>query len=207
MLFYNKMRWDIKGMSFDELWDLEGEEAKAAVESIELGIVKHLYKVASEQYVIAVGSAPSVGELDRYSMGRLPMHEHLIFEEVWSLEEGFTIDVAGYLKTRRERMEREPKFLYYIQMAWDPQKRLVDGMWGHIKEALKDAEDATVLGVYRVAGAQRIIAIVDVESAEGLNTFSCLPALNSPAVEKVWALRDYTSFAEDVWKHYKFANS
>ena len=42
MLFYVQMRWNYQGrISLDELWDLEGEEAKAAVESIELGIVKH----------------------------------------------------------------------------------------------------------------------------------------------------------------------
>lgn len=204
MLFYNRMHWDLKGLSFDSLWVLESEEARAGVKSIEDGIVKHLYKVASEQYVIAIGEAPLAEALDRYSMGQLPMREHLVFEDVWPLEEGFTIDVASYLRARRERLEQEPKFLCYVQIAWDSSKRQVDGSWGDIKTALKKTDCGTVLGVYRVAGQQRVVAIVDVESAAELNAFSCLPVFNSATVEKVWTLRDYHLFAEDVWKRYRF---
>jgi muconolactone D-isomerase len=203
MFFYCKMRWDLKGISFEDLWKLEGEEARAAIPTIDSGMAQHLYKVSAEQYVIVIANLPSAEELDRTAMGRLPMHEHLIFEEVLSLEEGFTIDVQGYLKPRREQIEQDPRMLYYIQMAWDPKGRQLDGLWENAKEGLKNLGATKVLGLYRVAGQQRIIIIVDVGKAEDLNALANLPVLNSPMVEKVWLLRDYHIFAEDVWKSFR----
>ncbi|MGB5685836.1 MAG: hypothetical protein WBM35_08495, partial [Candidatus Electrothrix sp.] len=136
------------------------------------------------------------------AMGRLPMHDHLIFEEVFSLIEGFTVDVQGYLKPRREEQEKKPKFLYYVQMAWDPEKRELDTLWNEAVDALKGFDAGKVLGVYRVAGQQRMITVVDVEKPDDLNVLANIPELRSPVVEKVWALRDYHLFAEDVRKNY-----
>ncbi len=203
MLFYCKMGWDLKGLSFEDLWKLEGEEARQAIKTIDSGMAQHLYKVAAEQYVIVIGNLPSAEELDRTAMGRLPMHEHLIFEEVFSLEEGFSIDVQGYLKPRRGKISQNPRLLYYVQMAWDPKERQLEGLWDNAKKTLKDLGSTKVLSLYRVAGQQRIIIIVDVEKAEDLNALANLSDLNSPIVEKVWLLRDYHLFAEDVWKGYK----
>jgi len=203
MFFYCKMGWDIKGLSFEDLWKLEGEEARQAIKTIDSGMAQHLYKVAAEQYVIVIGNLPSAEELDRTAMGRLPMHEHLIFEEVFSLEEGFSIDVQRYLKPRREKISQNPRLLYYVQMAWDPKERQLEGLWDNAKKTLKDLGATKVLSLYRVAGQQRIIIIVDVEKAEDLNALANLSDLNSPIVEKVWLLRDYHLFAEDVWKGYK----
>jgi muconolactone D-isomerase len=202
MFFYAKMKWDIKGMSFHDLWIAEGEEARHAITTIESNMVQHLYKVTAEQIVIVIGNLPSAEELDRTAMGRLPMHEHLIFEDVWSLQEGFTRDIQGYLKPRREQMQNNSKLLYYVQLAWDPRKRELDELWENAVDTLKNFEAGTVLGVYRIAGQHRIIIIVDVEKAEDLNTLANLPALKSPEVEKVWSLRDYHLFADDVWKFY-----
>lgn len=203
MFFYCKMGWDLKGLSFEDLWKLEGEEARQAIKTIDAGMAQHLYKVAAEQYVIVIGNLPSAEELDRTAMGRLPMHEHLIFEEVFSLEEGFSIDVQGYLKPRREKISQNPRLLYYVQMAWDPKERQLEGLWDNAKKTLKDLGSIKVVSLYRVAGQQRIIIIVDVDKAEDLNALANLPDLNSPIVEKVWLLRDYYLFAEDVWKGYK----
>jgi len=203
MLFYCKMGWDLKGLSFEDMWKLEGEEARQAIKTIDSGMAQHLYKVAAEQYVIVIGNLPSAEELDRTAMGRLPMHEHLIFEEVFSLEEGFSIDVQDYLKPRRENISQNPRLLYYVQMAWDPKERQLEGLWDNAKKTLKDMGSTKVLSLYRVAGQQRIIIIVDVEKAEDLNALANLPDLSSPIVEKVWLLRDYHLFAEDVWKGYR----
>ncbi|MEW6659707.1 MAG: hypothetical protein AB1424_13705 [Thermodesulfobacteriota bacterium] len=203
MLFYCKMGWDLKGLSFEDLWKLEGEEARQAIKTIDSGMAQHLYKVAAEQYVIVIGNLPSAEELDRTAMGRLPMHEHLIFEEVFSLEEGFSIDVQGYLKPRREKINQHPRLLYYVQMAWDPKERHLEGLWDKAKKTLKDLGSIKVVSLYRVAGQQRIIIIVDVDKAEDLNALANLSDLNSPIVEKVWLLRDYHLFAEDVWKGYR----
>jgi muconolactone D-isomerase len=206
MLFYSKMHWELKGMNFDQLWDLEGQEAKAGIESVRQGFVKHLYKVSAEQYVIAIGESASVEDFDQYSMGILPMREHLTFEEVWALEEGFTIDVATYLNERRPKMKQNPKFLYFIQLSWSSDKRIVDENWDKMVQSLKQSHPFKALGVYRVASRQKVIAIVDVTSANELNELAMIPTLQSPDVEKVWALRDYEGFANDVMKHYKFDN-
>ena len=112
MFYYGQMRWDLKGMSFHELWLAESEEARAAIKTLEDNLVQHLYKVVGEQYVIVIGNIPSGEEFDRTAMGRLPMHEHLIFDPVWSLEEGFTADVQGYLNSRYPQQLQNPKVLY-----------------------------------------------------------------------------------------------
>lgn len=191
-------------MNFDQLWDLEGQEVKAGVRSIQQGFVKHLYKVPAEQYVISIGESDSLEAFDEYTMGILPMREHLTFEEVWTLEEGFTIDVAAYLNERRQTMKQNPKFLYFIQMAWPPTDRIVDENWGAIIRSLQLPSTVNILGVYRVASRQKIILIVDVQSAAELNELANRPEFKSADVEKVWALREYETFAADVLKHYKF---
>jgi muconolactone delta-isomerase len=200
------MRWNLKGMSFDELWDLEGKEAKAAAKSIEEGIVTHLYKVVAEKYVMSIGGAPTAEDFDRYALGVLPMREHLVFEQVLTLQEGFTIDVFSYLSQRRQTMAEEPRFLYFVQFAWDPRLRLLDQIWDGLCRAMQQEEIPKVLGLYRVAGQQKAMAIVDVQNAQALNRLSLATALQTPAVETVWLLRDYLGFAEDVEKHYRFDN-
>lgn len=202
MFFYAKMGWDLKGMSFRDLWIAEGEEARHAIKTIEENMVQHLYKVVAEQYVIVIGNLPLAEELDRTAMGRLPMHEHLIFDDVWSLQEGFTIDVQGYLKPRREQLQQNARFLYYVQLAWDFRKRELDEIWEQSQKTLKNFEGGKILGFYRVAGQQRAIMIVDVQKAENLNMLTNLQIFKSAWVEKIWSLRDYHLFAEDVWKLY-----
>jgi muconolactone D-isomerase len=204
MLFYSKMRWELKGMSFDQLWDLEGKEADAGVQSIQQGFIKHLYKVASEQYVISIGESNTIEEFDQYSMGVLPMREHLVFEEVWTLDEGFTIDVASYLNERRPGIKSDPRYLYYMELSWPADRRNLDDDWKKIIQVLQGTYTFKILGAYRVAAQQKIILIVDVRSAEELNSISGLDFLRAAEVVKVWALRDYEGFAVDVKKHYKF---
>ena len=67
------------------------------------GRVKALYKVVSQHRVIAIVDVDSVEDLDRNSMGWLPMREYLEFEHVWALRdyEGFIKDVqANFLKPK-----------------------------------------------------------------------------------------------------------
>ncbi len=203
MIYFGQMRWDLKGMSFHDLWLAEGEEARQGIKTLENNLVQHLYKVAGEQNVIVIGDLPSAEEFDRVAMGRLPMHEHLIFDPVWSLEEAFAVDVQGYFEDRFEMQLKKPKFLYYLQMAWDPRSRELDDCWEAIMNSLKDFEECKILGAYRVAGQQRMIMIIDVTKVDHLNMIANLPVLKSPNIEKVWALREYRLFAEDVWKYYE----
>ncbi len=199
------MRWELKGMTFDQLWDIEKVEAQTGVETIEEGIVPHLYKVASEQYVIAIGDAPSAEELDRFSMGRLPMHEYLMFEAVWPLDEIYTIDLVKYFDNRREKFPDNPSFLMYIELAWNDTDRYLDLNWGRIRHFARgfESNDTQILSIYRVSGTQKIIAIVDFADSMAISRFVANEVFDGSKTDKVWTLRDYVGFADDVVKHYK----
>jgi len=99
MLFYVQMRWNYQGrISQEELWRLEAEETKHAQEGIDAGIVKGIYKVASQHRVIAIVDVESAEDLDRNSMFGLPMREYLEFEKVWALRDyhGFAEDLLPF---------------------------------------------------------------------------------------------------------------
>lgn len=96
MLFYVQMKWNYQGrISQDKLWDLESVEGQHGIEGLRSGVVKALYKVVSQHRVIAIVDVDSLEDLDRNSMGWLPMREFLEFERVWALRdyEGFIADV------------------------------------------------------------------------------------------------------------------
>lgn len=64
MLFYMQMRWNIEGrLSFNEVWDLEIEESKAAHAAGNK--ILGMYKVAGQRRVIAIVDMPSADDLDR----------------------------------------------------------------------------------------------------------------------------------------------
>lgn len=97
MLFYVQMKWNYQGrLSQEELWALEEEESVHGIEGIRSGFVQ-LYKVVSQHRIIAIVQADSLEDLDRNSMGWLPMREYLEFEVVWALRdyEGFAHDVRN----------------------------------------------------------------------------------------------------------------
>ena len=104
MLFYVQMRWNYRnGISHDELLELELEETKHARAGIESGLVKGIWKVASQHRVIVIAEAKSAEELDRNSMFNLPMREHIEFEAVWPLCDylKFSEDLESYVDERR----------------------------------------------------------------------------------------------------------
>jgi muconolactone D-isomerase len=97
MLFYVQMKWNYQGrISQDKLWDLETLEGEHGMEGVRAGFVQ-LYKVVSQHRIIAIVRAESLDDLDRNSMGWLPMREYLEFEAVWALRdyEGFLTDVKA----------------------------------------------------------------------------------------------------------------
>lgn len=97
MLFYVQMKWNYQGrISQDQLWDMEAAEGDHGIEGIRSGFVQ-LYKVVSQHRIIAIANVDSLENLDRNSMGWLPMREYLEFEHVWPLRdyEGFIADVRA----------------------------------------------------------------------------------------------------------------
>jgi len=98
MLFYVQMKWNYQNrISQDKLWDLELLEGEHGIQGLESGLVKGLYKVVSQHRVIAIVDVDSFENLDRNSMGWLPMREFLEFEQVWALRDyrGFVEDVRA----------------------------------------------------------------------------------------------------------------
>lgn len=92
MLFYVQMKWNYQGrISQDDLWTIEAKEGDHA--QSQQGQTKDpvkvvcIYKVASQHRVIAIVDVNSADDLDRNSMGVLPMKEYLEFEQVWALRD------------------------------------------------------------------------------------------------------------------------
>lgn len=92
MLFYVQMKWNYQGrISQEDLWTLEAKEGEHA--ESQKGQTKDpvkvvgIYKVASQHRVIAIVDVNSAEDLDRNSMGVLPMKEYLEFEHVWALRD------------------------------------------------------------------------------------------------------------------------
>jgi hypothetical protein len=204
MLYYSKMRWKLDGMSFNDLWKLENYEAQTAAQSIQAGIVKHLYKVCAEQYVISIGSTSTVEDFDRYAHGILPMREHLIFEEVVPLTEGFTIEIFPYLSSRRAALAEKPRFLHTVEIAWPSGERRLDEVWPTLTKKLKASDAPFVLGVYRYSGRQTALAVIDIAAPAEIDALAVLPELAGATIVKVWAMRDYIGFAADVATGYTF---
>jgi muconolactone D-isomerase len=97
MLFYVQMKWNYQGrLTQDQLWEMERKEGIHAMKGVRAGMVT-LYKVVSQHRIIAIVNADSLEDLDRNSMGWLPMREYLEFEHVWALRdyEGFLEDVTA----------------------------------------------------------------------------------------------------------------
>ena len=86
MLFYVQMKWEPRGLSFDELMELELAEARNAVANPPEGMtVVGIWKVASQHRVIVIVDVESAERLDHHTMFVLPMRGHLEFEHVWAL--------------------------------------------------------------------------------------------------------------------------
>ncbi len=103
MLFYVQMKWNYQGrLSQDELWALEEKEGAHGLAGIRTGLVQ-LYKVVSQHRVLAIVEVDSVEDLDRNSMGWLPMREYLEFEHVWALR-----DYAGFVNDVKARFPNPP---------------------------------------------------------------------------------------------------
>ena len=100
--------------------------------------------------------------------------------------------------------------LFYVQMRWNIEGRLtLDEMWDVEAEETRHARETIdagmVVGIWKVAAQRRVIAVVDVPSAEELDRTALgrLPMREYLDFEVVWPLRDYLGFADDVDARYK----
>ena len=91
--------------------------------------------------------------------------------------------------------------ILYIQMRWNIEGRLpLEKIWDlELAEGEAVQGSFKVIGMYKVAAQRRVIAIVEVESADELdrNYMARLPLREYLELEVVWVLRSFESFLAD----------
>ena len=91
--------------------------------------------------------------------------------------------------------------LFFMQMKWNVAGRLsFDEVWKlEVEEAVAAQGHFKVLSMYKVAGQQRVIAIVEVDSADELDRtiLGRLPLREYLDFEAIWPVRTFESFVED----------
>jgi len=96
--------------------------------------------------------------------------------------------------------------IFYMQMRWNIEGRMkLDEVWDLEIEESKAAQDGfKLIGMYKVAGQRRVIAIVEIDSAEKLDQviFGRLPMREVLEFEAIWPLREFDGFIEDCKTHF-----
>ena len=96
--------------------------------------------------------------------------------------------------------------IFYMQMRWNIEGRLrLDEVWDLEIEEAKAAKDAfRLIAMYKVAGQRRVIAIVEIETAEDLDRviLGRLPMREVLEFEAIWPLRSFEGFLEDCRTHF-----
>ena len=91
--------------------------------------------------------------------------------------------------------------LIYMQMLWKIEGRLsFDQVWQmEVEEAEAAQGHFKVIGMYKVAGQKRVLAIVDTDSADELDRIimAKLPLREYLEFEAIWPLRTFEAFIED----------
>ena len=96
--------------------------------------------------------------------------------------------------------------LFHMQMRWNIEGRLgFKEVWDlEIEESEAAKADFKILGMYKVAGQRRVIAIVDMPSADDLDRtiMGRLPLREFLEFEAIWPIRSFESFLEDCRTHF-----
>jgi muconolactone delta-isomerase len=96
--------------------------------------------------------------------------------------------------------------LFYMQMRWNIENRItLEDVWDmEVKEGPATSAHFKVVAMYKVVGQRRVIAIVDMESAEALDRsiLGHLPMREYLDFEAIWPLRTFAGFLEDCSTHF-----
>ena len=91
--------------------------------------------------------------------------------------------------------------LIYMQMLWNIEGRLsFDEVWKmEVEEAVAAQGHFKVIGMYKVSGQRRVLAIVEIDSADELDRIIMgkLPLREYLEFEAIWPLRTFEAFVED----------
>jgi muconolactone delta-isomerase len=98
--------------------------------------------------------------------------------------------------------------IFFMQMRWNIEGRLkLEEVWDlEIEEAEAAKDGFKLIGMYKVAGQRRVIAIaiVEIETAEELDRtiLGRLPLREYLEFEAIWPLRSFDSFLDDCRTHF-----
>lgn len=96
--------------------------------------------------------------------------------------------------------------LFYMQMRWNIENRItLEDVWDmEVREGPAASKQFKVVAMFKVAGQKRVIAIVDMESAEALDRaiLGHLPMREYLDFEAIWPLRTFDGFLEDCQTHF-----
>jgi len=96
--------------------------------------------------------------------------------------------------------------IFFLQMRWNIESRLsFKEVWDlEIEESKVAQAGFTIVGMYKVAGQKRVIAIVDSPSADDLDRtiMGQLPLREFLEFESIWPLRPFENFLEDCRTHF-----
>ena len=96
--------------------------------------------------------------------------------------------------------------IFFMQMRWNIEGRLkLEEVWDLEIEEAKSAKDGfKLIGMYKVAGQRRVIAIVEIETAEELDRtiLDRLTLREYLEFEAIWRLRSFDGFLDDCRTHF-----
>jgi muconolactone D-isomerase len=96
--------------------------------------------------------------------------------------------------------------LFYMQMRWNIEGRLSFNELCDLEIEESKAANAgfKIVGMYKVAGQRRVIAIVDTPSADDLDRtiMGGLPLREFLEFEAIWPVRPFESFLDDCRTHF-----
>jgi muconolactone D-isomerase len=99
--------------------------------------------------------------------------------------------------------------LVFVDVRVDPKELSQDELWEAWEEeanaALAAKEAGTVVGLYKVCGQRRVLALLDVESHDELDRIwmADLPMARHLELEEVLPVRAYEAFADDVKRRWQ----
>jgi muconolactone D-isomerase len=96
--------------------------------------------------------------------------------------------------------------IFFMQIRWNIEGRLkLEEVWDlEIEEAEAAKDGFKVIGTYKVAGQRRVIAIVEIETAEELDRtiLDRLTLREYLEFEAIWPLRSFDGFLDDCRTHF-----
>lgn len=99
--------------------------------------------------------------------------------------------------------------LVFVDVRVDPKELSQDELWEAWEEeanaALAAKEAGTVVGLYKVCGQRRVLALLEVESHDELDQIwmAALPMARYLEIEEILPVREYEAFADDVRRRWQ----